>query len=52
MMEHELIEKETTRKWQNMTDEEKRQEIEMLQNSRYYKLFSIIMLHKRLNEII
>ncbi len=52
MIEHELIEKKNVRKWQQMSDQEKQQEIEMLKKSRYFKLFSIIMLQKKLNETI
>lgn len=51
-MNHELTEKTSTRKWQQMSVEERHQEIEMLSKSRYAKLLTIIMLQKRLKEII
>ena len=51
-MDYEVIEKRTTRKWDQMTAEERRRELEILSNSGYSKLFSIIMLQKKLKEII
>lgn len=51
-MDHELTENTSRRKWQQMSTEERRQEIEMLSKSRYAKLLSIIMLQQKLKEII
>lgn len=52
MFDHESIEKTSTRKWHQMSQEERHQELEMLKQSRYYKLFTLVMLQKKLNEII
>lgn len=51
-MDYEVIEKRTTRKWDQMTAEERRQELELLRKSGDSKLFSIIMLQKKLKKII
>ena len=51
-MDHELLEKTRTRKWQQLSIEERRQELEMLSKSGYSNLLSIIMLQKKLKELI
>jgi len=51
-MDHELLEKTRPRKWQQMSIEERRQELEMLSKSGYSKLLSIIILQQKLKEII
>jgi hypothetical protein len=51
-MDHELLEKTRTRKWQQMSIEERRQELEMISKSDYSKLLSIIMLQQKLKELI
>lgn len=51
-MDNESLEKTRTRKWQQMSVEERRQEIEMLSKSGYSNLLSIIMLQQKLKDII
>ena len=51
-MDHELLEKTRTRKWQQMSIEERRQELEMLSKSGYSNLLSIIMLQQKLKDLI
>ena len=51
-MDHEFLEKTRTRKWKQMSIDERRQELEMLSNSGYSNLISIIMLQQKLKEII
>jgi len=51
-MDHELLEKTRTRKWQQMSIEERRQELEMLGKSDYSNLLSIVMLQQKLKELI
>lgn len=51
-MDYELLEKTRPRKWQQMSIEERRRELEMLSKSGYSKLLSIIILQQKLKEII
>ncbi len=52
MMDYEIFEKEKTRKWHQMSAEERRKELEMLSKSGYSKLLSLIMLQQKLNKYI
>ena len=51
-MDNELLEKTRPRKWQQMSIEERRQELEMLSKSGYFTLLSIIILQQKLKQII
>lgn len=51
-MDHELVERITARKWQQMSTDEKLQEIEMIRKSRYAKLLPLLFLQQRLKQII
>ncbi len=51
-MESELYEKRNTRKWHQMSDEEKHQEIEMMRRSSHFKLLPLLFLQQRLKQII
>ena len=51
-MDNELLEKTRPRKWQQMSIEERRQELEMLSKSGYFTLLSIIILQQKLKDSI
>lgn len=51
-MDNELLEKLSTRKWHQMSDEEKRQEIEMLRSNSHFKLLPLLFLQQKLKQII
>jgi hypothetical protein len=51
-MDHELLEKRRSRKWEQMSIDERREELEMISKSGYSKLLSIIILQQKLKKII
>ena len=51
-MDNELLEKTRPRKWQQMSIEERRQELDMLSKSGYFTLLSIIILQQKLKDSI
>ncbi len=52
IMDNEFYEKQTTRKWHQMSDEEKRKEIEMLRRSSHFKLLPLLLLQQKLKQLI
>lgn len=50
-MEDELLEKSTLRKWQQMSQEEQRQELITIRQSRYFKLLPK-RLQRKIDQII
>lgn len=52
VMTDELYEKKPSRKWHQMTAEEKNREIEMLRKSRHYNLLAMIIMQQKLKQII
>ena len=51
-MNDELYEKKSIRKWHQMSYAEKCKEIEMLRDSRHFKLLPLLLMQQRLKEII
>ena len=48
----ELYGKQPTRKWHQLTQEEKRRELEMLCESGHYKILALLHLQQKLKQII
>jgi len=51
-MDTELYEKQPIRKWHQMSDEEKRQQLEMICRGQHSKLLPLLLLQQKLKQII